>query len=266
MIKYTGQFIYFKKDGRKRKGRVSRAEVDEIRIPGGMPQLVTKETFDRVQTILDNKTNMSSPRVHEDYLLRGYIFCGESGKAMHGELSCGGDSMLKYARYTSPRKDPVRRSIQKKIIESATAEVLASILNKMKKSHVDISKLEPSLKGHLTSEIARLTREIPRIKKDLMSSVKSLSKLSNADTVAIVMEEINGLQEVLNNMERRKSSLETQLRSLNSSVKNVLINGLTVTGEDLLNNPDLYKKSLSLFIKEIKVFVDKVEFNLKELA
>lgn len=264
--KYTGEYIYFKKDGRKRKGRVSRTEVDEIRIKGGIPQIISEETFNKVQSILDNKTNKSCPREHEDYLLRGYIFCGETGKSMHGELSYGGDSRLKYARYTSPRKDSIRRSIKKDIIETATADVLASILNKMKKSHVDISKLEPSLKGNLTSELTRITSEIPGIKKDLMSSVKSLSKLSNADTVAIVMEEINGLQEVLNNMERRKSSIESQLHSLSSSIKKVLINGLNITGEDLLKNPELYKKSLSLYIKEINVYVDKVEYNLKELA
>jgi len=264
--KYTGQYIYFKKNARKRKGRVSNTEVDEIRIKGGIPQIITEETFKKVQSVLENKTNKTCAREHEDYLLRGYIFCGESGKAMHGELSYGGDSRLKYARYTTPRKDSVKRSIRKETIESATAEVLASILNKIKKDYVDISKLGPSLSGYLTAEIARITSESPRIRKELMSSVNALPKLSSEDTVAIVMEEIKRLQEVLNNMERRKKSLESQLRSLNSGVKTILINGLAVTGEDLLNNPELYKKSLNLYIKEIKVFVDKVEYNLKELA
>lgn len=264
--KYTGDYIYFKKDARKRKGRVSNAEVDEIRIKGGMPQIISKETFDKVQSILNNKTNKSCEKRHEDYLLRGYLFSGDSGKLMHGELSYGGDSRLKYARYTSPRKDSTRRSIRKGIIESATAEVLASILNKMKKSHVDTAKLVPSLKGQLTSELNRITSEIPGKQKEIIALSKSLSKLSNADTLAIVMEEINGLQEVLNSMKRRKSSIESQMHSLNSSVKNILIKGLTITGEDLLNNPELYKKALSLYVQDIKVFVDKIEFNLKELA
>ena len=226
--KYTGQYIYFKKNARKRKGRVSNTEVDEIRIKGGIPQIITEETFKKVQSVLENKTNKTCAREHEDYLLRGYIFCGESGKAMHGELSYGGDSRLKYARYTTPRKDSVKRSIRKETIESATAEVLASILNKIKKDYVDISKLGPSLSGYLTAEIARITSESPRIRKELMSSVNALPKLSSEDTVAIVMEEIKRLQEVLNNMERRKKSLESQLRSLNSGVKTILINGLAV--------------------------------------
>ena len=173
--------------------------------------------------------------------------------------------MKKYTRYTTPRSETVKRSIKKETIETATAEVLSSILNKMKKDFVDTSKIEPSLKGHLKSELSRITAEIPKIKNELMSSVKSLSKLSNGDTITIVMEEINGMQEVLNNMERRKKSLESQLHSLNSSVKATLINGLSITRNDLLNDSELFKRALSLYIKDIQLFEDKIVYNLKEL-
>ena len=264
--KYTGKYIYFKKDGRKRKGRVSREEKDEIRIKGGIPQIISEATFNRVQSILNSKTNKSCPRVTEDYLLRGYLFCGESGKAMHGELSYGGDSRLKYARYTTPRKDSVKRSIAKESIESATAEVIASILNKIRQDYLDTSKISPSLKGYLTSELVQIQSKIPGVRKELMSSVKSLAKLENVDTIAIVKEEIDRLQEVLNSMESRKSSLESQLRSFNTCVNTFLANGITVTGDDVLKDPVIYKKSLNLFIEKINVYVDKVEYNLKELA
>ena len=264
--KYTGKYIYFKKDGRKRKDRVSRVEKDEIRIKGGIPQIISESTFKRVQSVLSGKTNKSCPRVAEDYLLRGYIFCGESGKAMHGELSYGGDSRHKYARYTTPRKDSTKRSIAKESIESATAEVIASIINKIRKDYLDTSKMVPSMKGYLTSELVRIQSKIPGVKNDLMSSVKSLSKLENDDTIKFVNKEIDRLQEVLKSMESRKSSLESQLRSFNSCIKRFFVSGITVTGDDVLKDPVIYKKSLNLFIEKVNVFVDKVEFNLKELV
>ena len=99
-----------------------------------------------------------------------------------------------------------------------------------------------------------------------MSSVKSLSKLENVDTIAFVNKEINARQEVINTMESRVASLQAQLSHSNSVIKTFLSNGITITGDDVLKDPVLYKKSLSLYIKEINVFVDKVVFNLKDLT
>lgn len=264
--KYTGTYIYFKKDGRRREGRVSQTDMDEIRIEGGIPQIIPEATFKRVQSILDAKTNKSSPRVVEDYLLRGYIFCGESGKAMHGEISYGGDSRNKYTRYTTPRRETVKRSISKGIIESATAEVIASILNQISSKYLDKTKIAPSLKGYLNSELIRLQSKLPGLRRELMSSVNSLAKLENNDTIAFVNKEINARQEVLNSMESRVTSLQAQLSHSNSVIKAFLSIGITITGDDVLKDPVLFKKSLSLYIKEINVFEDKVVYNLKDLT
>ena len=63
---------------------------DDIEIEGGMPAIVDKETFERVQQRI-SMGNKSKPRKHEDveFLLTGKLFCGHCGKAMVGISGTG---------------------------------------------------------------------------------------------------------------------------------------------------------------------------------
>ena len=56
-----------------------------IRIEGGIPPILDKDTFEEVQTIMTTKKNPRGRRRNtEDYLLTGKLFCGKCGKPMVG--------------------------------------------------------------------------------------------------------------------------------------------------------------------------------------
>ena len=85
--KYTGVYIYNRtvsKDALgRRNNRKDKPAEDIIRIDGGMPVIIPRPFFERVQQkMIKNKSG--TQRAKEPYLLSGIIFCGECGGAMVG--------------------------------------------------------------------------------------------------------------------------------------------------------------------------------------
>lgn len=110
---------------------------DDIEIPGGMPQLVDQETFDKVQKRFEqNKRDGSrqargmnddgSPR----YWLTGKLFCGECGESMHGISGTGkhGERHYYYACKNRRKHKCTKRNVRKEVIESQVAAILRHIL------------------------------------------------------------------------------------------------------------------------------------------
>ena len=76
----------------------------DVRIEGGMPAIVTREVFDKVQRRLH--TNAQSPgrgKGRTDYLLTGKLFCGHCGTTMVGDCGTGTGGKL-YHYYTCRRR------------------------------------------------------------------------------------------------------------------------------------------------------------------
>lgn len=115
--KYIGVYIY-----------------GDIRIEDGMPALVDRDTFDRVQELM--KVNRRAPShtwTHAEYILTDKLFCGKCGSPMVGEsgfshtgtkhsyYSCVG----KRKKKTCDKK-PVRQDWIEGEVLKATREVLAN--------------------------------------------------------------------------------------------------------------------------------------------
>lgn len=67
---------------------------DDIEIEGGMPAIIERELFDRVQ----ERIGMKKPRSHNDvlFLLSGKLFCGHCGKPMVGTSGTGKAGKMYY--------------------------------------------------------------------------------------------------------------------------------------------------------------------------
>lgn len=106
---------------------------DLVRIEDGVPAIVDKDLFDKVQELMKiNRRAPSNTWTHQDYILSDKLFCGKCGSAMVGEsgfshtgakhsyYSCMGRRKKKICD-----KRPVRQEwIEKKVLE-ATRDVLA---------------------------------------------------------------------------------------------------------------------------------------------
>ena len=76
----------------------------DVTVDGGMPAIVDRETFDRVQMILRSKKKpRGRQRANDDFILSGKLFCGKCGAPMGAQ--CGtSKSGVKFDYYMCNRK------------------------------------------------------------------------------------------------------------------------------------------------------------------
>ncbi|MDF2984937.1 MAG: Site-specific recombinase, invertase Pin s [Eubacterium sp.] len=109
--RYTGVYIY-----------------DEVRVDGGVPQIIDKELFFRVQEVLKMKKNpQGRHRINGDYLLTGKLYCGHckshivgvsgTGKSgnLHHYYACMGKRLGKVCKKSPVRRDWIEQEVAKAI-------------------------------------------------------------------------------------------------------------------------------------------------------
>ena len=102
--KYKGIYVFnrtiAKTESNTRNNHKNKPEDEVIRIPGGMPQIVDDDTFDRVQMILKGRPhNVPYAKAKESYMLSGRVFCGLCGASYNGNLQYSGRNKDKLVTY-----------------------------------------------------------------------------------------------------------------------------------------------------------------------
>jgi site-specific DNA recombinase len=100
-----------------------RGTPDEQTFPGRHQPLIDQETFDRVQSMLDEKRVAGERPQHRKHYLRGSIFCGECGKRLTFAISTGRNGH-KYPYFfcmsrINGSKCQMRANIRPELIEAA---------------------------------------------------------------------------------------------------------------------------------------------------
>ncbi len=102
----------------------------DTRIEGGMPEIISKETFEKVRNIMKARQHKPQAKPYT-YLLSNKIYCGYCGKLMAGESAKSHTGQL-YRYYTctvSKRHlNCTKKRIKAEIIENKVTEALRSII------------------------------------------------------------------------------------------------------------------------------------------
>ena len=258
--KYKGIYIYDKEGGRKRKFRVAKEDFGEVRKTTGMPQIVSEEVFNKAQQALSKKGKKKPDRTTQTYFLTGVLKCGSCGNLMHGEASVGGSSHKRYSYYKCPRGSGCNTKIRKEYIERATAVVLADAFNKVYSQNISSLTMARKINSSNKNKVATLNKEISRQERTLMNLVKSLAKLTSQEVIDLVNKDIEETQQRINELKTSKTTLE----NYQCSVSNV--SGYqSITADEILENEYLFDSLCSLFISEIIIGKDDVEFVLNDL-
>ncbi len=132
----------------------------DVRIPGGIPRIVSDEVFDEVQQTLKQRSHKHRP-AEEDYLLTGKLFCGHCKSPMMG--TSGTSSTSKVYRYyicydegKSCKKKPVNKE---RLEQKVLAECRKAISDKSIEDAVQMIK-EQNIQDQDSPEIIRLNGEI----------------------------------------------------------------------------------------------------------
>lgn len=175
-----------------------------IRVEGGMPQIISKETFRRAQTTPRAKTRKNEKWAK--YRLSGKLYCGLCGKRMHG-FGGTGKTGRRYYYYGCKEKGGCHRSgVRREYVEDALADVVLRVtadeeqMRELARRVAEASQRDSETKAQLEScdeQIATLVRE--------------RQNLSKAARMGFITEETvqrnNEITDLLDGLQKRRDAL-----------------------------------------------------------
>ena len=176
--KYKGTYIFNrtqrKVEGR-RNGNVIKPDEEIIRIPGGMPAIVSEEKWREVAIRMErNKHLKSSYKANKVYALSGKIFCGRCGSAMVGNTTKSNSKPYSY--YECSTKKRTRKCDMKSIgANYIDQEVIIALYDNI---------FSPKAIGPFTNKVYEYAdkrkKEIPEYIKDARKQLQQIeSEISN---------------------------------------------------------------------------------------
>lgn len=194
---------------------------DVIRIEDGIPAIIDKTTWDKVQQrMAENKHRAGAHKNKYDYLLSGKLFCGKCGSAMVGKSSvnsCG----TEYQYYECARKRRQRtcdkRNVKCDEIESYVVESALEFLRT-----VDVDRIAAEVES-LTSKSADDT-DIQNTQKLIAEKEKEVANFVDAIRQGVMSSYV---KDALDKTERELSVLRALLEEQKISVAPVISAELT---------------------------------------
>lgn len=259
--KYTGVYIFnrsAKKDSSGHRNNHKNKDISEIiRIEGGIPQIIDKETFERVQIKLKERKNSVSSTSKTSYLLAGIIKCS-CGSAMHGNrrratrrTNSGLKEKPEYVSYRCGCRKTKSSlicdtpEIRKEYLEEyVLAELERNIFND---KVIDI--LAQKVNQHLNENKDHIARRKETAKNEIKELEVKIKNIINAVSMGFASIE---LKNELDSLNLKKSEIELILQQLSFEEKKEE----TITADEV----KIYLKNLKSFIleknyPEIKVFI-----------
>lgn len=226
---------------------------DDIEIENGIPPIVDRDTFEKVQARLKKVADAPARgKAIVDYMLSGKIFCGHCGSPMIG-MSAASHTGRKYFYYTcSKRRNHGgcnKSHVRKEAIEEAVVKDALSLFNNdfidyladitIKDIEVDIEKntLIPSLKAQIV---------------DLDKSINRLMKLVEDGA------ESPTLAKRLTELEQQKRAAEKQLMYEENSIPNItkeeVVFFLTQFLQGDVDDVDFQRRMIDLLVNSVFVW------------
>ncbi len=276
-VKYSGVYTYNRTERRdrytKRNHRKSKPEEEIIRIPGGMPAIVSTEVFEKAQEILKKRVRTKGTlRAKETYLLSGLIVCDNCGASFHANTRVSGRNKDKYYSYRCSgrknigSKEKCRcREIKRDVIDSFVLnQVLDFILND---KNIDLVVNE--INTQLDKRLSQQKIDIPQLKKRLAEVNSQLEKLVEALTL-LENEGMEIIVEKMKYLNDQKSQITSELERMQDSLERVKVDRDKV--KQLINearqkvnsnNDKKIKNIIGLFVKRVIVGdeVIKIDFD-----
>lgn len=268
--RYCGVYVYNKcvhpDESEKFNRHATKSDDDIIRIEGGIPQIISKEDFLKVQQKMnDRKQKTATFKAKQDYLLSGKVVCGECNSTHAGNSRKTRDKF--YVSYSCTKKNGkakcdntgISRDMLEQIILERLSEkvfnkdILPTIIERYNDFALSKNSEFLLMKKELEAKIAETDRGINNIVNLVVStgSIALTDKLKELETTK------SQLQESLIEAERKISEMSIdadKLKSAFNKAKRMLKSGT-------LKNR---KAIVQQYVKEVVIFKDKiiVEYNI----
>lgn len=177
--KYTGVYIWnLRECKQKLKGKTNRiykSKEEVIRIEGGMPQIVDKEIFDKVQKLLDSRKRHYKGRGPKcKYLLSKKLVCGKCGQAWSGEYTFSGGG-LNYRRfYKCINKECKNKDINMDYLDWYVKELIKKVIL----SNNSIDSYQDFINNYYSSRIRIIQKKLDNIEREKKKIKEELADLA----------------------------------------------------------------------------------------
>lgn len=272
--KYTGIYIYNRASSKKldgtRNNHQSKNIDEQIRIEGGMPQIITPEEFKKVQAILDNRKKGTRAGIKRDYALAGYVFCGQCGHRCSGSvMQSGHTKRTPVGIYSCNNRDNrvdvcKNKTIHQAPLEALVQQIIADII-------FDESRI-PEIVEAYREFVARQSiddRDSIRIMKE--NAKKVGQKITNIVNV-IANTGSPALMSELQKLEDEKRDIEQRIRKAEESAAedsidiDAVISAYREAKKMLLDgDPELQKQLYHQYLDRVIVYPDYVEIYVKNI-
>lgn len=229
---------------------------DMIIIPDGVPAIISKEDFEKVQQILDERRRHKAIIRQEQYLLSGKIVCGICGAAYSGNRKKTANPDKPYITYRCNNR-PYRtgktcnnKEVNRDMIEEAVLKLLGEVIFDVK----IVPKIFERYKELVANETERsdaVLRTLKLKKEKVQTGIKNILK-------AIEVSESRTLLQRLEELEKEKEVIDKEINKNEAKHKPQVFDYELV--ERTFNEAKtLFKKgSLPETKQLISMFVDKV--------
>ncbi len=190
---------------------------EDIRIENGVPAIISKDIFNKVQSMLTkNKRKTGKMTDPCKYLLTGKLFCGHSGGAMqgvsgtshtgkiHNYYKCADKTKKSGCNKANERKEYIERLVTEAAVEAVSKP---GVIENIAKRIVKIIEREQQENNHLE----HLNRELSETQKKIGNLIKFIEK-------GIAEEEV---QERLDELTYYKQDLLLQIKQESIKLPNI---------------------------------------------
>jgi len=229
--RYTGVYIY-----------------GDTRIEYGMPQLVSKDDYTKVQEIMKKRQQKPQLKPYH-YLFSGLIYCGYCGSLMNGESTMKPNATYRY--YICPKAKKQKRCHKQRIpAESFETKIIEALKSVIFTDEV-IDRLATDVYNYLTrnqkESITELTKRLNAVEKSLANILFVIESTPNAP--ATLVDRMADLEKQKEDLSNRISNEQFSLDT-NEIQKEDLIN--LIRNFDQLDNQAL----VNTFVTRLVVYDD----------
>lgn len=221
---------------------------DDIRIPDGMPRIISDELFDDVQTILDRNKHRGRRRPkEEDYILTGKLFCGKCKSPMLGTSGTSGSRgtihryySCKCAPHKCDKKNVRKETIEKLIVSECQNLITDSMIDKLVEAvAIANSKDQESI-------------EIIRLRKDIKATDQKIEKLLTK------IEDGADSDRLIERLKQREQDLKTLKAQLKAEERKQRIMDTDIVRRILKEMQKVRIEEPQHRAMLVKVFIDKI--------
>lgn len=273
--KYMGTYVFTMKVGKNMKKRRTQKKSNDpeevIRIPHGVPAIVSEETFLKVQEIIGNRRNKNVNRqAKEVYLLAGKIRCGECGAAYCGSRKYSGRNKTLHVTYRcnnrtmKTSKECSNTEVNRGRIEEYVLGVLSDVIFN--------EKIVPDIIAKYNNEVSETAKE----KRDLIRSMEHRVKMleNNISNVVNVIAHSGSshLLDKLDSLESEQTELlqkihDEKLKIIEAAVDDNVVREAFLQAKALFESGQLadMRYLINLYLNEVTIYKDRIEVSINAL-